>query len=1078
MLHRFERPQSIAEAARLLASGSWAVLAGGTDLYPGARRPTDRRAAARHHRHRRPARHPPRRPRLDDRRDDDLERRRPRRPAAAVRRAQGGGARGRRRADPEHRHGRRQPVQRLAGRRRHAGAARARRARRPAERARRARRWPSTSSCSAAGARRVPPTSSSSRCEIPARSRAGALGVRQARRPPLPDDLDQRRSRSSSTSMRTARSPRPASPSAAARRSRSGCRRSRRASSASPADADLAGAARSRRPRAADADRRPARQRRLPPRRDRHAGAPRPARGRLAMSASTRAKRAAESRHGGASMTARDLPAIQVVRIDVNGRARELAGDPAPAPRRRLRDELGLTGTKIGCHAGDCGACTVLLDGEQVCSCIVGVGQCDGRAVTTVEGLAGADGALSPLQRAFVAHGAAQCGICTPGMLMSAEALLRANPQPTEAEVLRRARRRALPLHRLPQDRRGGARRRGGRGRRRAGGARRAARSARAWRGSTRRRRSTGSERFGADALPQPRPTPAADDARRPLAACARPLRGRRPRRACARAGPASSTSSRAADVPNNAFAIFPDLRDQPVLADGVVALSRRGGARARRRRGDAGRDRRADVPIRYTPLAAPEASADALAAAGAARRCTRASPTTSSAAAASCAATSTPRSRAASHRASATLRDASRRARLHRARGRLRRDRRGQRLRSAARRCAASASSPARRRPTWTATRSRACWGSRPSRSTSCRRRSAAASAASSTSRCSRCSRSPPGSSAARCAWSTSGPSRCSRAPSAIRRRCGRAPACDADGRLVAFDFAGDFNTGAYSSWGPTVANRVPIHASGPYRIANVRALTRAVLTHNSVAGAFRGFGVPQSTLLGELLIDELAARSRMRPARVPPSQCARRRRHDADRADARRERRPAAPASMRCGRPGRRRRRRRAPSTSERSRDGGIAAAPRRRHRLHVVRHRQHRDRQSVDDARRLALERRARRASLPLQRRAGDRPGHRDDHAADVRRRGRPRAVVRRAGDGRHRPDRRRRQVVGVAPDLRLRQRRQGRGRRPAPAADRAARLRAIAPMRSVALALDGDRLGRPLRRRGARARPARA
>jgi len=84
---------------------------------------------------------------------------------------------------------------------------------------------------------------------------------------------------------------------------------------------------------------------------------------------------------------------------------------------------------------------------------------------------------------------------------------------------------------------------------------------------------------------------------------------------------------------------------------------------------------------------------------------------------------------------------------------------------------------------------------------------------------------------------------------------------ACDSDGRLVAFDFAGDFNTGAYSSWGPTVANRVPIHASGPYRIANVRALTRAVLTHNSIAGAFRGFGVPQSTLLGELLIDELAA-------------------------------------------------------------------------------------------------------------------------------------------------------------------------------------------------------------------------
>ena len=136
-------------------------------------------------------------------------------------------------------------------------------------------------------------------------------------------------------------------------------------------------------------------------------------------------------------MTARDLPAIQVVRVDVNGAVRELAGDPGRRLADALRDELGLTGTKIGCHAGDCGACTVLLEGEQVCSCIVAVGQCEGCAVTTVEGLGGADGALAPLQRAFVAHGAAQCGICTPGMLMSATALLRANPHPSDEEIRR-----------------------------------------------------------------------------------------------------------------------------------------------------------------------------------------------------------------------------------------------------------------------------------------------------------------------------------------------------------------------------------------------------------------------------------------------------------------------------------------------------------------------------------------------------------------------------------------------------------------------------------------------------------------
>src|SRR5690606_23192019 len=79
-------------------------------------------------------------------------------------------------------------------------------------------------------------------------------------------------------------------------------------------------------------------------------------------------------------------------------------------------------------------------------------------------------------------------------------------------------------------------------------------------------------------------------------------------------------------------------------------------------------------------------------------------------------------------------------------------------------------------------------------------------------------------------------------------------------DGSLIAYDFIGDFNTGAYSSWGPTVANRVPIHASGPYRIPAVRALTRAGSTNNATAGAFRGFGVPQSTLLVETLVDALS--------------------------------------------------------------------------------------------------------------------------------------------------------------------------------------------------------------------------
>jgi xanthine dehydrogenase iron-sulfur cluster and FAD-binding subunit A len=101
---------------------------------------------------------------------------------------------------------------------------------------------------------------------------------------------------------------------------------------------------------------------------------------------------------------------------------------------RVLRDELGLTGTKVGCDAGDCGACTVLLDGRQVCACLIALGQIEGRSVTTVEGLA-ADPATAWLRRAFALGGAAQCGICTPGMLMAASDLLGRIARPTMPEI-------------------------------------------------------------------------------------------------------------------------------------------------------------------------------------------------------------------------------------------------------------------------------------------------------------------------------------------------------------------------------------------------------------------------------------------------------------------------------------------------------------------------------------------------------------------------------------------------------------------------------------------------------------------
>jgi carbon-monoxide dehydrogenase small subunit len=99
-----------------------------------------------------------------------------------------------------------------------------------------------------------------------------------------------------------------------------------------------------------------------------------------------------------------------------------------------LRDELGLMGTKEACGQGECGACTVLLEGEPVTSCLVPALKAQGREVMTVEGLASA-GELHPLQKAFIEHGAVQCGYCTPGMLMSAKALLDRNPHPTGEEI-------------------------------------------------------------------------------------------------------------------------------------------------------------------------------------------------------------------------------------------------------------------------------------------------------------------------------------------------------------------------------------------------------------------------------------------------------------------------------------------------------------------------------------------------------------------------------------------------------------------------------------------------------------------
>lgn len=126
--------------------------------------------------------------------------------------------------------------------------------------------------------------------------------------------------------------------------------------------------------------------------------------------------------------------AAVLVSTTINGDAVEFACPPEESLLAVLRERLGLTGVKEGCGTGDCGACSVTLDGRLVCSCLVLGAEVDGREVATIEGMA-ENGQLHPLQENFIEHAALQCGICTPGFLMAAKTLLERNPDPTETEI-------------------------------------------------------------------------------------------------------------------------------------------------------------------------------------------------------------------------------------------------------------------------------------------------------------------------------------------------------------------------------------------------------------------------------------------------------------------------------------------------------------------------------------------------------------------------------------------------------------------------------------------------------------------
>ena len=124
----------------------------------------------------------------------------------------------------------------------------------------------------------------------------------------------------------------------------------------------------------------------------------------------------------------------QTIRVTINGRLYEEEVEPRILLAHFLRETIGLTGTHVGCVIGECGACSVLLDGKVVKSCLHFAVQADGREITTIEGLA-KDGELNPVQEAFVKNYAFQCGYCTPGMVMTSQALLQRNPNPTEEEI-------------------------------------------------------------------------------------------------------------------------------------------------------------------------------------------------------------------------------------------------------------------------------------------------------------------------------------------------------------------------------------------------------------------------------------------------------------------------------------------------------------------------------------------------------------------------------------------------------------------------------------------------------------------
>ena len=527
--------------------------------------------------------------------------------------------------------------------------------------------------------------------------------------------------------------------------------------------------------------------------------------------------------------------------FSVNGKSVSALVSPVERLSKVLREHLGLTGTKVGCDAGDCGACTVLVDGEPVCACLIAAGQIEGREVTTVEGLSARAPIYDQLQKSFLRHGAAQCGACTPGMLVSATALLERDAAPGENEVMEaiggvlcrctgyrkiiaavldaRSDKTAEPSP--PAGSAVGQRlvRLDGKG------------------------KVDGTEIFGADEIPAG-------------ALVVRAIRSPYDRarfrfgdlNAFVATHPGIHRILNAKDIPGeNCYGVIQPFADQPVFAE--VEVRFRGEAVAA-----VVGDREAvenldctSFPVTWEKLPALTTMAAALAPNAPRIHASREGNVLV-------------RGRVVRGNVEKALAEADvvvedkyetgfvEHAYIEPEAGFARRV--GNQIEIQA--CTQSpymdradmakilgiAPEAVRIIPSAVG----GGFGAKLDLSVQ--------------------------PFVALAAWILRQPVRMvysrpesiisttKRHPASIRLRAG----ATRDGKLVAMDFAADFNTGAYSSWGPTVAARVPVHASGPYLVPHYRALTRAVHTHLVPAGAFRGFGVPQAAIAQEQLYDDLA--------------------------------------------------------------------------------------------------------------------------------------------------------------------------------------------------------------------------